>query len=716
MLDTYTRMLLACTLAVVCWGGAGWASWRLACRWLTVESLSVRCCGAGVVAFSFVVIVLELLGSVGALRPEPVAIACAVFALLAWRVRRSPAGNAVGRITQWTHGRLREGYAVLACVVAVMIFWVFMRALRCPPLSWDSLTYHAFLPARWVQLGGLVPFAAPGGMDGYRALPINLELLVTFAMLPFGSDLFANCVNMPVMLSAACVSYALAREIGTPARIAIWAPILFCFAPPVWGLVTTQYNDVAMATGCALGVLFLIRYLRTDRKAHLFMCAAAFGLACGTRCPALPITGLALVMLLARAILQRAGRRRACLLLLLAALPFGIFTGAYQYVHNWVHLGNPVYPVEVAIAGNVWFEGSPMLQDVVQTLPKGDRARDVLVLQTMFSAGTLSWGPKFVLIGVVGLLSLLRSDGHRRMRILLLCFCLFALLIFFAPTDGIAERTRRLNYMSSSRMIAFAMLAATCLAVSAVSRLRWPRVLLPVVPVLALVIDVSHARYPQPPSLNEAIVVVAITAMLIWWIARRRPISALSRLGRSKAVLITLGVAILLAGAVAGVFLEKKRNRARYIHYAESIDFHDIPRYLVDAWQACDEPDEPHVVTLIRPRRGGDGEGIVRATTDLFFYPLLGSQLQNCVVHASIFEPKDLPSKPYRGGLTPGGNERIWLANLHRLGVDRILLVEGALPEGEWLSARPDIFIPIQRGKRYTLYRLDREALASVPR
>jgi hypothetical protein len=330
----------------------------------------------------------------------------------------------------------------------------------------------------------------------------------------------------------------------------------------------------------------------------------------------------------------------------------------------------------------------------------------------MFSWGQLAWGPVFLVILVFALVAGPAGGEQRYIRVLLTLFWVLALLSFFAPDEGVMERTRRLNFTSTLRLVMFPMLVATCLTVSAIGRLSWPRGLSAIVPTLVLIIHVVHGEFPQPPSFSEAVAVAAATVAGLWGLARGWFVGSARWLATRRVVAGGLAAAVLVVSAAGVMLLESKRDLARYVHYSNSIDYHRIPRHLVNAWQACDDPGDPHVVALTRRHRNDGKESMLHTTTRWFFYPPLGSRLQNKVVWASVHELRDLPSPAYLGGLHGGGDERIWMQNLQRLGVDRVLLEFGAIPEEQWIQARPDAFTPINQGETYCVYRVDRRAVS----
>lgn len=731
-LASYISHFQSCACASLMWGSLLFAARRIARRMLRDETMCVQLCGTGIFAISIAVMTAQVLGVTGLLSRWPVAMTCVGWAVLVSRLTKCDLGRSdATECVAWFRRRITDGYALTVCIFGVMVFQALTRAMRCPPLSWDSLTYHAFLPARWTQLGRISAFAAPGGMDGYRAMPFNLELLATYMILPFGNDLCLNMINPLMMLLCALAGYSLARHLGASERIATWASLFFCFSPATWSLVTTQYNDILVAGVLGCCALYLVRFLNSRSTADLILTSLSAGLACGTKFTSVPVAvavalGVMLVSFVDRRpkpserhveVDRQSHRRRqgtkhlAGNALIFVALASSV--GAYKYVENWLTLDNPVYPVEVKLAGRTLFEGSPMQSEVLASMADARRASDWQVAKYVVAAREFTWGPKFIALAVLTVLFLLIKRARRRDGIVLVLLVIVYALPLSLPQDGLAELTRRAFADSFCRMLGFPALVCAAMAVAMVSRFRIPRGLVPAVPTLTLVLDWRFGRFPQPPSFNEIVAVtilILVVAGLIAW-----PTSIFwSRIRRSRAIAIPVMIGIVaICPAIVG-YLQTKRDNTRYIHYGSSVDFHDFPRALVQGWRACDETDSPHTIAYVRRHKPDAAESMHHINTRWFFYPLLGAHLQNRVVYASIHEVRDLPTKPFLAALYGDPREDAWIENLRRLNVDRLFLTRGADPEEKWIAKRAECFRAISAGEDYMVFSVDPTALKPV--
>ena len=677
--------------------------------------MATRWCGAGIIGISFIVIMLEVLGSIGWLHRGPVTLASiALVCAASWRSSPFSLTDEVRRVCDWLRLRLQEGYGLLFCIAAVPVVQALTRGLRSPPLSWDSLEYHAFFPARWVQLGSLAPFAAPGGMDTCRAHPINGELLVAWVMLPFHGDLFVNLVSIPAMLLAAVALYAMARRLGAGPAVALWAPVVFCFSPPMWSLVTTQYSDILGVETTISGLLFLLRYISAWRRCDLFLAAAGFGLCAGTKHGGL----LAAVLCCGSLVIVKIACRRVRprnLALLGSAMLVAAATGGYQYIRNWIELGNPVYPAGISLGGLVLFEGSPHHAEIFRQFPSaGMRMADWNHFTGLFRPTQFSWGVPYLIMLPAAVLAAIRPGKQRAEKWLLTAVWVATIILFYAPDSGFAAHIRRIWPASSQRLLGPAMAIAVCLAVCTLGRLSWPTHLVGAIPTLTVLASIWCGRFPQPLSVGEAAVLVAAVVASGWLLSSEAPRRILAQATIKPAIAGVAVLAAVLLATAGTTLLEVRREAARYFHYGHSIDYHDFPREYVSAWRACDEADLPHIVAMTRNRTGTDKLSLISTATRWFLYPLLGSHLQNRVVYASIHELRDLPTRPYFGDPPQGGDERIWLQNLQRLKVDRLLVGAQTEPEEDWVAARPDVFVKISQGEGFGLYRVKSEAITSA--
>jgi len=705
--DTYFDLLRATVFAVTCWVLPAWASYRLIKRPGESMPLSQQLAAAGALYLAFVVLISEGLGMMGWLFPFPAAICSTLYWLLCVKFRPKQQSRDLQAALRWTQTRCAEGYWIAAPFIAIFIIQAAARGFSYPPLSWDSLTYHAFLPARWVQLGTLTPFAAPGGMDSYRAYPINHELLVAWIMFPFHSDLFANFVNtIPLLLGAASI-YGLCRELNVPPRIAAGAPLLLTFAPPLWGLATTQYADIYGNSTILCGLLFLMRYARTRALLDLVISAVGVGLAAGARYNALPLCVAFVFAIVLIAIIQRWNRATTMAHLLLAVF-VGLACGSYQYARNWIELGNPVYPMEIALGGHVIFEASQAGARALSELQPIDRMTDLYHFFRVFSASPYAWGaPLAVVLCLAGGAI---ATCRRGSVALWLCasILLFTFASFYLPSGGHMAHVRTFWPGNSHRFLSVPMCMGIVLAASFCDRFALASRLWVLLVVLSLTWFHWTNDYTAALSLRSQIVIVALALLGAAFIAVVRNLETLQLRPMRRAIAISV---LVLCSPIIIYSLERHRMLDRHRLYAHGCDYHDVLRDEATVWKYLDKTQSRLTIAIAKRRESAPGSSYLHSSTAWYFYPLMGSHLQHEVVYASLYEAADVPSVQYRGAFSQDWTDSIWLSNLDRLDVDLLLMEKDAIPEAEWVKKHASLFEPTLETDNHSLFALRRDQL-----
>lgn len=334
----------------------GWAAWRVATR-LYPDRSGTRVLAAALVAITQVLIVLEVLGTIGWLRwPAATVLTLVVdVPVLLWL--KPPKDRAPLRWpfpTFWT---------IVFGAVAVALF---VMNVGRPSVNGDALIYHYPMVAGWVQDASL---NHPRGFlvgEFQWWYPSNTELLHTWAVLWFRTDFLVSLVSWLFFGLLMGSVYALAAEIGTRMRQAAIVTVAAVSTPIVFFVgVRLSGVDTAVTAFMLLAVLFALRWWRTGRLLcfgdagppgeatltmrvrDLVLSGLAAGLALGSKYTAVPFVGamvvVFLVCLFVSAVRHRSAWRRLVAPLVALALP-AIVAGIYWYVRNLVLAGNPLYP------------------------------------------------------------------------------------------------------------------------------------------------------------------------------------------------------------------------------------------------------------------------------------------------------------------------------------------------------------------------------------
>ena len=342
-----TLILVAQTL------GALWIGWRLACRWWAEDLLAVVCATL-LLSSSFVVLVLEALGSVGLVnRGAPfVATAVAVVVVVRTLPRTTPTELAHiewRRPRAWWDRTLGLG---VAATVVVLLGPLLVSIERWRP-SFDSLTSHLPVATQFVQRHDtwFFPYASPVAFSAHY--PANAELLAAWLLAPLSRDVFVQLAGVPGIALLIAATAMLARTLGARTWTAIGVALLLPAMPrALVEQVGTNMQDL-LTTGAVVATFAFAarRWVRRGPAGpDLVLGGLAAGMAMGTRYGALLLIAPALILLVLPSLLPE-GERRIDLRTAVrhSALVIGalVVVGGYFYVRNQAFGGSPIYPESV---------------------------------------------------------------------------------------------------------------------------------------------------------------------------------------------------------------------------------------------------------------------------------------------------------------------------------------------------------------------------------
>jgi len=324
--------------------GLGQAAWWSSALLRTPRDGAERLLAALVLLLGAMTMIPTLWGLMGLLSPFTLTLSAAV----AWGaalVKARPASVALRaaprpeRLPLW----LRTTGLVAACAYAAPL----LRSLFEVPVRWDTLTYHLFLPARWIQSGHVSnpDFPYPLRLVGHY--PKHQELFLTSATGVARNDLFAEVSTLVVYLSVALGVYGLVARLGG-SRAAAFAAGAFALTLPAHFIPAAgAYAEGLLTLSVLAALVFGVASLDAARAGSAriepwLLCGLALGLAVGTKYTALPLAAL---VGLALGLAALGGRGEV------PARAFGAFFGAalasggVWYALNTVSHGNPFHPV-----------------------------------------------------------------------------------------------------------------------------------------------------------------------------------------------------------------------------------------------------------------------------------------------------------------------------------------------------------------------------------
>jgi hypothetical protein len=335
---SYLAAVVAVVLVVAPWAWAGRSVARaVGAPWPT----EVRALAATVVALGGLIVTAELVGTVHLFRRVPFVLACVLLAGVTTALTaRTPRTGAVQHRNPALDSTRTGGVEVwvalgVACVAAGQWSLGVWHAFRHGVVDVDSVSYHLPQAARFVQDHGTTALHHAGANAGTAYYPANSELLHAIGMLATRTDALTPLITFGSLLLGMLGAFCIGRRFGTGPTSVIAYSVLVLAPILASEIAGSGYNDFT-AIGFFLAAIACALYAAdaTSAPAAFALTGLAAGLAIGTKFTLVaPIAGFTLT-------LWWLTRRRAADLL---AYSGGVVVGgAYWYVRNLVHVGNPV--------------------------------------------------------------------------------------------------------------------------------------------------------------------------------------------------------------------------------------------------------------------------------------------------------------------------------------------------------------------------------------
>ncbi len=300
-----------------------------------------------VIAFAVIVGGGLVLGAAGVLYTG--AFLALVSAVFVWTTRwgRLEVAGPGGRPAAWP---TLDGISLVpaAAIVALTAFIAGYGLSHSPLTLYDSLSYHLFFPARWLQEHRLSIIPTPFSDEAQAYAPGNGELYFLWLMLPVHGDLLARIGQLPFYLLAGVTLFALARRSGAPPGHAVYAPAFFLLARPIVGQAAGANVDLICAAMFLTSIYLGLAAVERDRARDWAIWGLSVGLYAGTKYLALVYLPVLLVFPLVRRVRPKA----------LWAMPGILAFAAPWYLRNWIVAGSPIYPSSVKLAGVTIAQGA----------------------------------------------------------------------------------------------------------------------------------------------------------------------------------------------------------------------------------------------------------------------------------------------------------------------------------------------------------------------
>ena len=291
-----------------------------------------------------------LAGTTGILRQYCLAAIAVIPAL--WLLVFRP-----GRILYPEKVKLGREHVLL---LIAFTFILLRLALYLPlvPNGWDAMTYHLYIPLRWVQAGEIFHVPTVFGDNAAAYAPLNGSLLYAAFLVLTGKDFILNCGGIVYLIFCSCVVYEVCCELKIKQRsVSFGAAGIFLIIPIVMQKTFSADVDIMALAFISSAFLYLMRLVfYADSKNRgldpAWGCALSLGLCVGTKSAYAVYGGIAALFLL----FLLGSRKRFRDIIIVCLLMF--VGGGYWYIRNLLFYGNPIFPVDFELAGIKIFPGA----------------------------------------------------------------------------------------------------------------------------------------------------------------------------------------------------------------------------------------------------------------------------------------------------------------------------------------------------------------------
>lgn len=572
--------------------------------------------------------------------------------------------------------QLRDPWLWAALPAVVIALTRLVKSMASPPMTRDAMTVHLPKAAFWIQSASLSLPDFPDAWAYYRWFPAAGEVLFAWVMLPFRSDLLLGPFGILVWLAVLIAAARLARYLGADDRIAWLAGAALAALPTALVFMTANYVDNLMILFVLLAVTHAALFARTKAARNAILSLGASGLAIATKSSALVV----IAPIVATIVVLVWRRRRQLHWSALSMMAAALMVPCAGYFHTWIHTGSPLYPFKAPLLSLPYHQGLADLFAGRVLLPEGESgALGAVVLKLFWSPpygqGHMNFGLGGALLAaaaVAGIVGAVRKGERGTALWLTLAGAAVSTPLVF--TDGnLALRTLWVGVLGRHLLPAFAPIALWAAAA--------PKPAARVALAASLLAGtVHHFQLGWSPAMVRPALQIA-TGLALCVAA----VIALQRFtGKALGPRFRGGLAAVV-GVLFLSFWTTIRARARYEIYRETttgqgaFDAHPgHPAFAMGAslWPMLDTSRNLVIAVTVGKDQVGHNQ---------FFYPLLGSRLQNRLVYVPISSSDDEsrlePAERYARA-EPGA----WLAHLEASSVDLVVGLWRPTPERDWLA------------------------------
>jgi hypothetical protein len=292
-------------------------------------------------------------------------------------------GHAADLCARYVSRWLSAAAVVAAAAVAAAAVWL-------PMTAYDALGYRVPTIAQWLDAGRISWVSSDDPVrNGY---PLGLEAIGAVVAASFGSMTLVDALSLPLLVAGALGVLLSAFASGVRPYLARACGAVFFLAPI--GLLNAPSGYVDAAFGGALVALLALLARASDFPGRLgTMDAVAAGMAAAL-VMSLKGTGFAFVAIAALVAGLRAYGNRSLTVRAVAVFVLVSMPGTFWITRNLIYTGNPLWPIDVSVAGIHLFPGIKSvdaIMDVANNTPPELKGRNGL-RQVLLTWAQI-WGP-----------------------------------------------------------------------------------------------------------------------------------------------------------------------------------------------------------------------------------------------------------------------------------------------------------------------------------
>ena len=330
----------------------------------------------------------------GALRPSTVSCVAMLLSALLWagagRARKSaeelPLSRPEPKWSSWVA-------LIVACFAAGYALALARLQDVLPVMSNDALTYHFPAAVQWFQTGRLTLFPTWFFNPANTYSPLGGSTFIAWLIAPFDNDVLARFVQVPALAIVGVALFQLCRQLGVRLAVAALIAAAGVLARPMLFASIMGKDDLFVAAFFLLALIAMSPPRAAERFATVRL-GVVLGLLVAMKYTALLSVP---VLLLAIDGPWRAGWRWRWWS---TAVGVAILVGGPWYWRNLWITGNPLFPIDMTIAGRHVFRG-------LFTPARSEGLRSIAGIWNVLTGGDYGLVPVMTGICALGWLALL---------------------------------------------------------------------------------------------------------------------------------------------------------------------------------------------------------------------------------------------------------------------------------------------------------------------